>query len=452
VPGTSLKIDHALYLLTVDSDRRIIRDGAVVIENGAITKVGKSDDLRDVTADRVIDASEMVVTPGFLNGHMHISYAHPVRGIFPDDVPNRLALVFAMQSVMTEEEEYVTTLLGLAELLRSGTTTLVDPGTTKYPEACMSAYEAAGCRVVIGEQVTDVENQLNLPVYDTDEAIERMEASVASLDGRLDGRMRAWTMPFALNVCSPELLMAAKRIADDHGTAMTIHHSGGEGQPGPTPTQRLAEIGVLGPNVVLSHGMFLTDGDIALLAETGTAVVVCPSTVLKNGADTREGGRLPEFLDAGVPVSLATDSANSSNFLDMVRCMGLTATVYKDARGDPTLIPPETALELATRTGATALQFGDTVGAIEVGRRGDLVLFDTRRAQWRSLTEPVRNLVYSASGDSVDTVIVDGKVVVEAGRAGFVDDEWALIQRVEEAGERIRATTGISFASRWPVV
>jgi cytosine/adenosine deaminase-related metal-dependent hydrolase len=259
-------------------------------------------------------------------------------------------------------------------------------------------------------------------------------------------------MPFSLQVCTPELLLAAKHIADDHGTAMTIHHSGGAGEPEPTPTQRLAEIGVLGPNVVLSHGMNLADADIDLLAESGTAMVICPSTVLKNGANTREGGRLPEFLDAGVPVSLATDSANSSNFLDMVRCMSLAATVYKDARGDSTLIPPETALELATRTGATALQFGEALGAIEVGRKADLVLFDTRQAQWRSLTEPVRNLVYAVSGDTVDTVIVDGRVVVEGGRATFIEDEWGLIQEVEEVGERIRATTGISFPSLWPVV
>ena len=306
--------------------------------------------------------------------------------------------------------------------------------------------------VVIGEQVTDLENVLNLPVYETEEAIARMDASVATLDGCLDGRMRAWTMPFSLQVCSAELLVAAKRIADEHGTAMTIHHSGGVGHTGPTPTQKLAEIGVLGSNVVLSHAMNLTEADIALIAESGTAVVICPSTVLKNGANTGDGGRLPEFLDAGVPVSLATDSVNSSNFLDMVRCMGLAATIYKDSRGDPSLIPPETALELATRTGAAALQFGETLGAIEVGRRGDLVLFDTRRPQWRSLTEPVRNLVYSASGDTVDTVIVDGCVVVEGGQACFVDDEWALIQRVEEAGQRIRSTTGISFPSRWPVV
>ena len=129
----------------------------------------------------------------------------------------------------------------------------------------MAAYQAAGCRVLMGEQVTDLENGLNLSAYDTAVAIERMESSVATLDGRLGGRMRAWTMPFTLDVCGPELLIA-KRIADEHETAMTFHHSGGAGQPGPTPTQRLAEIGVLGPNVVLSHAMNLVDGDVALVA------------------------------------------------------------------------------------------------------------------------------------------------------------------------------------------
>ena len=450
--NSSLKIDNARYLVTVDAERRIIRDGAVVIANGLITHVGKAEELAAVSADQVIDASEMVITPGFLNGHMHISYAHPVRGIFSDDVEHRLRLVFAMQSVMTEEEEYLTTLLGLTELLGSGTTTFVDPGTTRFPEACMAAYEAAGCRVVIGEQVTDQDNLLNLPVYDAAEAVRRIEASVEALDGRLSGRMRAWTMPFSVDLCSAELLIAAKQIADDHATAMTLHHSGGVGRQRPTPTERLAELGVMGSNVVLSHGMGLTDTDIALIADSGTAVVICPSTVLKTAANTSEGGRLPEFLSAGISVSLGTDSVNSSNFLDMVRSMSLAATIYKDVRGDPTLVPPETALELATRSGATALQFGDMLGSIEVGRRGDLVLFDTLRPEWRSLTDPVRNLVYSANGSSVDTVIVDGRVVVESGRATFVDDMEALIHQVEKAGRRIRAETGIDFPSRWPVV
>ena len=452
VTTSSIKIDKAQYVITVDDRRRIIQDGSVVIRDGQITHVGKADELRHVPADRVLDGSDRVVTPGFLNGHMHVSYAHSVRGVFPDDVPHRLKHVFAMQSVMTEEEEYLTTLLGLAELLGTGTTTFVDPGTTKYPEACLAAYEEAGCRVIIGEQVQDLENELNLAVHDTADALERLESSITALDGRLSGRVRAWAMPFSLDFCTPELLIGASRIADHYGTALTLHHRGGAREPGTAPTERLAELGILGPNVVLSHCMNLTEAEIGLIAASGATVVVCPSTVMKGGGDTAKGGRLPELLDAGVPVSLGTDSVNSSNFSDMVRCMNLAATVYKDVRADRSLIPAETALELATRTGAAALQAGDSLGAIEVGRRGDLVLFATDRPEWRSLINPVRNLVYSSTGDSVDTVIVEGRVVVEAGRPCFVDDLRGLIQKVEEVGRRVRSATGIGFPSRWPII
>lgn len=450
--NASLKVDQAQYVITVDDRRRVIRDGSVVIRDGRISHVGKADELRHIGADRVIDATDMVATPGFVNGHMHISYAHSVRGVFPDDVPDRLRHVFAMQSVMTESEEYLTTLLGLAELLGTGTTTLVDPGTTKYPEACLAAYDQAGCRVVIGEQVQDRENGMHLPVYDTADALERLEASIQALDGRLSGRVRAWAMPFSLEFCSPELLIGAKRMADHYETALTLHHFGGSRAPGPEPTQRLAELGVLAPNVLLSHCMNLTEREIELIAGSGAAVAICPSTVMKAGDNTGRGGRLPELLDAGVPVSLGTDSVNSSNFSDMVRCMNIAATVYKDVRGDRSLIPAETALELATRTGAAALGFGDSLGALEVGRKGDLALFDTRRPEWRSLVDPVRNLVYSATGDSVDTVIVEGRVVLEAGRPLFVDDLWELIQEVEKIGQRVRAVTGVGFPTRWPVI
>ena len=118
MPPTSIKIDHARYVITVDDQRRIIRDGSILVERGRITRVGRAADLADARADRVIDARELVVTPGFFNGHMHISYAHPVRGIFPDDVGSPLKHVFALQMAMTEEEEYHATLLGLLELVQ----------------------------------------------------------------------------------------------------------------------------------------------------------------------------------------------------------------------------------------------------------------------------------------------------------------------------------------------
>src|SRR2546430_7926378 len=223
----TLKIDHARYVLTLDAQRRIIQDGAVLIENGRVARVGKAAELASASADRVIDGRHMVITPGFVNGHMHISYAHAVRGIFPDDVGRPLPQVFKLQMAMTEEEEYPTTLLGLVELVRNGTVCFVDPGSTKYPDACLQAYEDSGIRVILGECVTDRDAPFPLPRYPADEAISRTAAFLKKWHGRLDGRLRAWAMPFSPETCSSELLRALKRLADEHGTSLTLHHNSG---------------------------------------------------------------------------------------------------------------------------------------------------------------------------------------------------------------------------------
>src|SRR2546422_7890512 len=169
----TLKIDGARFIVTVDPERRIIQDGSILIEGQRIVQVGKATALQHVTADRMIDAREMVVTPGLCNNHMHISYAHATRGIFPDNLDPMVYLsnVFTLQGAMTEEDEYHTTLLGITELLKYGTTCFVDPGSTKYLDACMQAYAASGCRIVVGAQVVDQPNPINIPVTSTQDSI-----------------------------------------------------------------------------------------------------------------------------------------------------------------------------------------------------------------------------------------------------------------------------------------
>jgi len=153
-----------------------------------------------------------------------------------------------------------------------------------------------------------------------------------------------------------------------------------------------------------------------------------------------------------VKVALGCDSPNNSNHLDILRAANMASIQYKDARQDMTLIPAETALELATLTGAQALGVGDEIGSLEPGKKADLVLFDTQRPEWQALFNPVNNLVYNADGRSVHTVIIDGRVVVDGYRQMFVD-EPRLYGRVQEVGERLLARTGVSFPrSRWPIV
>lgn len=459
MPSASLKIDHARYVVTLDSERRIIRDGAILVENGRIHRVGKAADLADARADRVIDARHLLVTPGFVNGHMHISYAHPVRGIFPDDLGSPLKQVFTLQAAMTEDEEYQASLLGIVELLKNGTVCFVDPGSTKFPDACLQAYQDSGIRVVMGECVTDREAPWPLPRYPTAEAVARSAAFIDRWHGRLDGRLTAWAMPFSYETCTAELLRELKQVVDQRGTSLTLHHNSGpqarkdaQARYGASPTEYLASLGVLGPRVVLAHVLGLDEAEMDCLARTGTAVAMCPVTAAKGGRGIPEHGRMPELLARGVRIALGCDSPNNSNHLDMVRTMNMAAIQYKDARQDMRQVPAETALEMATLTGAQALGLGESLGSIEPGKKADLVLFDTQRPEWQALHNPVNNLVHNADGRSIHTVVVDGRIVVDAYRQSFVD-EARLFDRVQEIGEKLLGRTGITFPrSRWPIV
>jgi 5-methylthioadenosine/S-adenosylhomocysteine deaminase len=455
----SLKIDRARFVITVDDQRRIIRDGSILIERGRIARVGRGDELADARADRVIDARDFVITPGFVNGHMHISYAHPVRGIFPDDLGSPLKHVFALQMAMTEEEEYHTSLLALLELVSNGTVCLLDPGSTKFPDACLQAYEDAGVRVILGEAVTDRDAPFPLPRHATKDAVARTAAFIDKWNGRLDGRLRAWAMPFSPETCSAELLQALTRVANERGTGLTLHHGSGpqarkdyQARGAKSPTEYLEALGVLGPRTLLAHALGLDDAEIDCVARTGTAITMCPVTAAKGARGVGEHGRMPELLARGVRVALGCDSPNNSNHLDLVRAMNMAAIQYKDARQDMRQIPAETALEMGTRLGAAAVGLGEELGAIEAGKRADLVLFDTRRPEWQALWNPVSNLIYNTDGRSVHTVVIDGRVVVDGYRQTFVDAA-RLFSTVQEIGERLQARTGITFPkSRWPVL
>src|SRR2546426_2449692 len=459
MPTPSLRIDNARYLLTLDRERRIVAGGSVLVENGRISRVGKASELAAAPADRVIDARHFVVTPGFVNGHMHISYGHVVRGIFPDDVGSPLPHVFKLQMAMSEEEEHLTSLLGIVELVKNGTVCFVDPGSTKCPDACLQAYTDAGIRVILGECVTDRESPWNLPRYATGEAVARTASFVQKWHGRLQGRLSAWAMPFSPETCSADLLRGLRQVADENQTGLTLHHGSGPqarneylARHGLPPTEDLESIGALGPNVLLAHALGLDDTEIDCLARTGTSVAMCPVTAAKGGRGVPEHGRMPELLAKGVKVALGCDSPNNSNHLDLVRSMNMAAVQYKDARQDLRQIPAETALEMATLIGARALGLGDELGSIEPGKKADLVLFDTQRPEWQGAFNPINHLLYNADRPSAHTVIVDGRVVVDAYRQSFVD-EACLFAKVQEIGEQLQTRTRVTFPrSRWPIV
>ena len=244
----------------------------------------------------MIDGRQLVVTPGFLNGHMHISYAHPVRGIFPDELGSPLVHVFNLQAAMTEEEEYHASLLGIVELLKNGTVCFLDPGSTKFPDACLQAYEDAGIRVILGECVTDREAPWALPRYATSEAVARTASFLAKWHGRLEGRLSAWAMPFSPETCSAELLRALKRVADE-----TRHRA--DATPRERARRRARTTGPArtagrpstwnpsacsGPTCCLAHALGIDDAEIDCLARTGHGGRRCaPSPPPRAGAASR---------------------------------------------------------------------------------------------------------------------------------------------------------------------
>jgi cytosine/adenosine deaminase-related metal-dependent hydrolase len=258
-------------------------------------------------------------------------------------------------------------------------------------------------------------------------------------------------MPFSTDSCSAELLAGAHRIASACETRVTIHHNGGPPIDGRRPTEYLEAIGALGANVLLAHASDIDDAEVEVIARSGASVVMCPSTALKEGSGLGRR-KLPELLERGVNVALGSDSANSSNYLDPIRAINAAAVGFKDGRRDARVVPAEQAVEMATVLGARALGLDADIGSIEVGKKADLVLLDTRRAEWRALLDPINNLVYSADGRSVRTVVADGRVVVDEGRVVFAD-ERRVADRVQELGEALLARTETPInRGRWPRV
>lgn len=188
----------------------------------------------------------------------------------------------------------------------------------------------------------------------------------------------------------------------------------------------------------MNHVTDLDPADVRAIAEADARVCWTPGAALRRGHGTTQTGMFPELAKAGVSVALGTDGPASSDYADMVRVLYLASTLPKDARIDHTAGSAETALEMGTVHGAKALGLAEEIGSLEVGKKADLVLMDTERPEWRPLFHVVNNLVFSASGDSVRTVIVDGRVLLDDGRL-VVADEAEILGPARELGGRLRA-------------
>jgi len=190
------------------------------------------------------------------------------------------------------------------------------------------------------------------------------------------------------------------------------------------------------------------DTEIRIVKKYGAKVVHCPSTALKLVYGLIMFGRFPEMMNEGIPVALGSDAAECSNHHDMVRILNLSALVFKDMRFDPYVINAERAIEMATINGAKVMGLENEIGSLEKGKKADLIVFNMKRPEWVPLHNEIQNLVYSATGNSVETVIIDGKMVVENGVVKTID-ESEVLAKVQEFGERLVKRTGRSIATSW---
>jgi 5-methylthioadenosine/S-adenosylhomocysteine deaminase len=449
-------IEHAT-ILTLDPGRRILADGSLLVDGPDVVQVGPAATVHPPRPpDRVIDGRRFVVAPGFVDAHVHLT-EHLSRGLMLDDIPVARYLpdwLLPLYSTVTPEEEAAAAQLACVEMIRTGTTTFCEAGTLFDVSAVAEAVEQVGMRAVLGRWTWDLEGQAGRMRQTTDEALALTEEMLGKVNGRGGGRIGAWPLLLGFGTCSDALIRGARALAERHGTGWgmmqsTLHPS--RPSRDTIPLAHLDGLGVLGPRAKLAHMVYVDDADVALLARRGVKVVHCPTAGLKHTKGLAAHGRFPEMLEAGVCVSLGGDSGNGSNHFDMLRLMYLAATIYKDARNDVGVLPAERALEMATIRGAEALLLDRQIGSIEAGKRADLVLYDRDTPEWRPLLNPVNNLVYAASGASVRTVLIDGRVVLDEGRLTTLD-ERALYERVERLSRAHVGRAGVAVESVWPVV
>ena len=452
----------AWYVVTMNETRDIIRDGAIAVKNGLIVEVGKLADLeRKFEAKETLGGDRFVLTPGLINTHIHITGEPLTRGYVPDDTPfeeNVFEWLCPLYSVYTAEEERLSAKLASVEMLKSGTTTFLEAGTIRFLDDVFEALEEVGIRGRLGRWIWDLPPEPDVYKQNTDESINLLQYQLEKYKDVAQGRLGAWSTLVGHTTCSDPLWKAARELATEHDTGMSFHMSPAKLDPdffisefGHRPMIHLDELGILKDDVVMTHCVQVDDKEISVMASSGVHVSHCPTTALKVSYGITQVGKIPEMKMAGINVAIGTDGNNASNYSDLMRATYLVAGLFKDSRQDPQMFPAEIAYEMATLGGAKAMQLENEVGSLGIGKKADLVLHDTDRPEWRPLLNVMNQLVWSADGRGVHTVLVDGVKVVEEGRATAFDEE-KFYADCQNAGEAVVQRSGLPDKSKYPVL
>lgn len=426
------------YLITQNAEREQFQ-GDLLIEGDRITQVSGN---INKGADKVIDASGQVVLPGFVQSHVHLCQSL-LRGQ-ADDQPllEWLDTITSLEFRHTPETLYASARLGLAEMLKSGTTSVIDMGTLHHQDAVFKAIEESGMRAQAGKAIMDFTEALPPLLRETTE--DSLRESVDLMHrwhGEADGRIRYGFAPRWQLWNSTGLLQEIKREADEH-KGVGIHGHAGEieyeieamiEKTGKRNLLYLEEIGVVGPNVQMAHCIWLNEDEYRVMEDTGTHALHCPCCNAKLGSGM---AKVPEMLERGINVALGSDGAPSNNSLDMFVEMRVASLLHKLRLGAEAL-PAEHVLDMATRGGAKALGYPDELGALSEGFLADVIILDDgglHAAPIRSFREAqvIKRLVSSYQSSSVLTSIINGDVVME-NRQLLTMDERGIKEQAEEA-------------------
>jgi cytosine/adenosine deaminase-related metal-dependent hydrolase len=453
-------------LVTMDAERRIITDGAIAVEEGRIVVVDKAHALRERYPNEPrTDLLGRVVTPGLINTHIHLAQAM-IRGCADDmELIDWLGKrVWVLQGNYSEEDGRASAELCIVEMLKSGTTAFVESmlagryGFDGIAEVVLrSGMRAALSKIVMDTPTYATQSDWMYPgmVEDRETTLRDTLAMHDKWHGAGDGRIMVWFGPRTPGGVMPELYREISNIARQRGMGVTVHLAEVQAdrqflreQFGQTPAEYAEDVGLVGPNTLLVHTVWMDEHDIQILARTDTNVAHNPVSNAKLASGIAP---IAEMLAAGVNVALGTDGGPSNNAYDLVREMRWASYLQKARTLNPTVAPAEAVLEMATLHGAKAMGLQKEIGSLEVGKQADFVVFDLDKPHVTPSVDPVSTLVCAATGADVDTVVIGGKTVVQGGQVLTLDEERIL----SEARERAKAVwkrAGIEHTPRWPVL
>jgi len=449
-------------IITMNAERQVIGDGALAIRGDRIVAIGKREALaRSVKAKEIFDARRFVMTPGFVDGHIHIT-GDPLTHGFPRGTPGESwgdklnKWVIPLFRAQTPAEEKLSAQCAAIAMIRHGTTTFVEAGTIFHLDAVVDGLTESGIRGRVGQWV---EGRAYSPDQDqaklSAENIAIMESEVERYPEKGgEARLAAWPLLVGHSTNSDDVWRAAKSLADQHGLRVSAHMSPRAGDAAwfmskynRRPLEHLADIGVMGESVMLTHLADLGQGELDVLVQSGASCIHCPHAALQGGMGVAQQGLFPEMVERGVDLLVGTDGIPT----DILSSARLAASWIRDARKNQDLFPPETIMEMMTVDAAHAMGMSKLIGSLEPGKKADIVLHDTELSEWGPVFDPVGQLAMSAPSTGVHTVWIDGVKVLDGGRSTMFD-EAKILADGRQAGRAVVARTGLPTRTTWPIL